>query len=104
MKAAESSLIDGTYKKISQELTAQKAIKVLQLQGVLEAKPGDGLYVVGKPKTLEESAVDLLSKKNNPIVKSYKKKGNRSSIGVVMPFWISTRGSAYAVMCCALVA
>jgi len=120
MKSKGTSLIEGTYRKITRELesnnyaigtklqpirhlakkfnvsylTAQRAIKALQLQGVLEAKPGDGLYVVGKPKSLKEGALELLSKKNNPIYRNHKKNGDSYSIGVVMPFWISERGSA----------
>lgn len=69
-------------------MTAQKAIKALQLQGVLEAKPGDGLYIVGDLKPLEESVQEFIYKQNDSKIQ----KSKTLSIGIVMPFWLSQRG------------
>ncbi len=121
MQLQESSLIDSTYNKIAEELainnysigtklqpirvlakkfnvsylTAQRAVKAMQLQGALDARPGDGLYVVGHPKPLNCSVMELLSKKVEPETKpsGAEHRGNRS-IGVIMPFWLSARGGA----------
>jgi len=120
MKANRSSLIDGTYNKIVEELesgnytigtklqpirtlakkfnvsymTAQKAILAMQYQGTLKAKSGDGLYVVGKPKPLDESVVEFLSKQKTPLTKNTASKRTHHSLGVVMPYWLSSGGSA----------
>ncbi|HBG28842.1 MAG: hypothetical protein A2Y10_03670 [Planctomycetes bacterium GWF2_41_51] len=119
MKANESSLINGTYKKISEDLknnnysigtklqpirslakkfnvsylTAQKAIKALQLQGTLEARPGDGLYVVGKPVSLTDNVLEFISKNDSSKNTVERKRRDTYCIGVVMPFWLSTYGS-----------
>ncbi|AQQ71133.1 catabolite control protein A [Limihaloglobus sulfuriphilus] len=121
MQATEKKcLVDGTYRKIAEELisnqysvgtklepirllakkykvsymTAQKAVKALQIQGVLEARPGDGIYVTGNVEPIEGSvSVFLESNGDNP--KKYTKKNGNYSIAVVMPFWVSERGEAY---------
>lgn len=121
MQLQESSLIDSTYNKIAEELasnnysigtklqpirllakkfnvsylTAQRAIKAMQLQGALDARPGDGLYVVGTAKPLTCSVMELLSKKSEPCVRSAEIESRSTrSIGVIMPFWLSSRGGA----------
>ncbi len=74
-------------------LTAQKAIKILQMQGALEAKPGDGIYVTGRPKKGSRDIRDFIQNmpgtgnNNHNITKNH-------SICVIMPFWASVRGSA----------
>jgi len=121
MQLQESSLIDSTYNKIAEELainnysigtklqpirilakkfnvsylTAQRAVKAMQLQGALDARPGDGLYVVGTPKPLNCSVMELLAKKSDPDNKvSVAESRSARSIGVIMPFWLSSRGGA----------
>ncbi len=121
MQLQESSLIDSTYNKIAEELaannytigtklqpirllakkfnvsylTAQRAVKAMQIQGALDARPGDGLYVVGHPKPLHSSVMELLSKKNDTDPKSEAAESRSTrSIGVIMPFWLSSRGGA----------
>lgn len=110
-------LVDGTYKKIANDLTsnqyaigtklepirmlakkysvsymtAQKAIKALQIQGVLEAKPGDGIYITGKVKPLEGSVIDFLET-NEGTTKPNRNHHATYTIAVVMPYWVSERG------------
>lgn len=120
-----SRVLDGTYKKITKDLvansypvgtkiqplrelakrykvsylTVQKAIKALQIQGVLEAKPGDGIYVVGSPDTVSDQIPDHIEEqefgKNGHLKPKNGKNGvQRRSLCVVMPYWMSDRGSA----------
>ncbi len=121
-------VLDGTYKKITKDLmtnsyplgtkiqplrelakrykvsylTVQKAIKALQIQGVLEAKPGDGIYVVGSPDTVSVQIPDSIEEhefgKNGHLKPKNGKNGKngvqRRSLCVVMPYWMSDKGSA----------
>ncbi len=111
-------LVDGTYKKIADDLisnqysigtklepirmlakkynvsymTAQKAIKALQIQGVLEARPGDGIYITGRAKPFEGSIINFLE--TNDGGKPAKNGTGTYTIAVVMPYWVSERGEA----------
>ncbi len=111
-------LVDGTYRKIADDLisnqysigtklepirmlakkynvsymTAQKAIKALQIQGVLEAKPGDGIYITGRAKPFEGSIINFLE--INDGGKPAKNGTGTYTIAVVMPYWVSERGEA----------
>ena len=121
MKTSEKKyLVDGTYRKIVRDLvsnnysigtklepirilakkynvsymTAQKAIKALQIQGSLEAKPGNGIYVSGKIKPLDGSIASFLDDNDNND-KSVKNHLGTYTIAVVMPFWLSERGETH---------
>lgn len=74
-------------------MTAQKAIKALQIQGVLEARPGDGVYITGKPKPFEGSIVSFLET-NDGGGKPAKNGCGSYTIAVVMPYWVCERGEA----------
>ncbi|MFI4911917.1 MAG: GntR family transcriptional regulator [Sedimentisphaeraceae bacterium JB056] len=119
METTKKYLVDGTYKKITDDLinnqfsigtklepiralakkysvsymTAQKAIKALQMQGVLEARPGDGIYITGKVKPMQGTVTDYLES-NTDNAKSAKTDESCYSIAVVMPFWVGHRGEA----------
>lgn len=67
-------------------LTAQKAVKALQVQGALEARRGDGLYVAGESNNLSGkfSDADIRQYLSN-------KKQKMCSLCVVLPFWATGR-------------
>jgi hypothetical protein len=114
-------LVDCTYKKIADDLlnkqysvgtrlepirvlakrynvsymTAQKAIKALQIQGALEARPGDGIYVAGSVKPLEGSVSIFLDSKGDSLKSPAARRNGNYSIAVIMPFWVSERGEAH---------
>ncbi len=119
MSSTKRYVLDDAYKKITEDLTnnqfsigtkiepirllakkynvsymtAQKAIKALQMQGALEARPGDGIYITGKVTPINGSIAEYLD--NN------RQKNNKSTNGsstycivIVMPFWVGNRGEA----------
>lgn len=122
----QAGVLDGTYKKIADELvnngypigtklqplrilaknykvsylTVQKAIKVLQMQGALTAKPGDGIYVTGRPKPLSGQVADFLENGKEDGLPAFRTNGRKNgftknhSLCVIMPYWVSERGSA----------
>lgn len=72
-------------------LVAQKAIRKLQDDGVVEARPGDGIYYTGgrpEPAGCREPADRKIP------IKTAEKLTRNHSICVVMPYWLSERGSA----------
>lgn len=79
-------------------LTAQRAVKLLQKCGVLEARPGDGIYVAGQTGDIKEANFqDILARMPQTHVSSEKERDTEKktrSIGVVMPFWASDSGSS----------
>lgn len=128
IKAVEQKgVLDGTYRKIADDLinngypigtklqplralannynvsymTVQKAIKVLQMQGALTAKPGDGIYVTGRPKPLDGQVAEYLENLREEIPNGHRNgakarpAARTHSLCVIMPYWISEKGSAY---------
>ncbi len=119
MSTTKKCVLDNAYKKIADDLvsnqfsigtklepirilakkynvsymTAQKAIKALQMQGALEARPGDGIYITGKVRPINGSIGEYLDS-NRERNHNIKNGSSTYSIAVVMPYWVGTRGEA----------
>jgi DNA-binding LacI/PurR family transcriptional regulator len=69
-------------------LTVQRAIKRLQNEGKIVARPGDGMYIAG-----EEIGLVGVSEQEIPITKNIVRIAQGpKAIGIVMPFWVSRHG------------
>jgi DNA-binding LacI/PurR family transcriptional regulator len=73
-------------------LTAQKAVKLLQSQGALEAKPGDGIYVIGKPKRTDSNIAAAIT--GSSFKNSCRPRSKSPSLCIILPYWVSSRGGA----------
>jgi DNA-binding LacI/PurR family transcriptional regulator len=73
-------------------LTAQRAIRMLQQDGILVSRRGDGTYVTGKSTIENDSKEDINSFKelySSKNVVSHGKSRTTHFIGIVMPYWMS---------------
>ncbi|AQQ70982.1 DNA-binding transcriptional regulator FrlR [Limihaloglobus sulfuriphilus] len=76
-------------------MTAQRAIKMLQDEGVLEAKKGSGIFIKNLDNKNENgSKGNGFSYSPNNITSNIQDKSAVKSISIVLPFWLSWHGKA----------